>query len=385
VRLSFPSLRSSAIFHLARRTCGTYADSVSPRRRIFTGQNLDTLTSSASQFSLDDDRKSVLSLAGSAWTADSDDDIFYDAVEEQPLDDVARNVKIGNWVEGVLATPLLAPDVSDAEYAETARKVEERRARWAREDAAKAAKLVKAVDVAPEVVAAPPALEPLPVKVALEAVNYMALVQAELARQAELERQAAHAAIELYSTAARDEEVEMDVDPVPMDLDVPSSASSFLLLLNENDMDVDDVYMDVDFSAAIEDGGEDRMDLDEDFSMPSSPKKGAGAMDLYSVYPYSLGFSSTSAGATACKPAPRAAQLAKPLFHQAARAPLADQRAAFLGKTVISPLGVQLHVPHGMGSARLNLNAPGPSFDNKVAAKLSRRGRQADSMRRPRQ
>jgi len=384
VRLSFPSLRSSAIFHLARRTCGTYADSVSPRRRIFTGQNLDTLTSSASQFSLDDDRKSVLSLAGSAWTADSDDDIFYDAVEEQPLDDVARNVKIGNWVEGVLATPLLAPDVSDAEYAETARKVEERRARWAREDAAKAAKLVKAVEVAPEVVAAPPALEPLPVMVALEAVNYMALVQAELARQAELELQAAHAAIELHSTAALDEEVEMDVDPVPMDLDVPSSASSFLLL-NENDMDVDDVYMDVDFSAAIEDGGEDRMDLDEDFSTPASPNNGAGAMDLDKVYAYSSGFSSTSAGATAYKPAPRAAQLAKPLFHQAARAPLADQRAAFLGKTVISPLGVQLHVPHGMGSARLNLNAPGPSFDNKVAAKLSRRGRQADSMRRPRQ
>lgn len=384
MRLSFPSLRSSAIFYFARRSCGTYADSVSPRRRSWTSQNLDTLASSASQFSLDDDRKSVLSLAGSAWTADSDDDVFYDAVEEQPLDDVVRNAKIGNWVESVLATPSLAPDVSDAEYAEMARKVEERRARWAREDAAKAAKLVKAVEVAPEVVAAPPAHEPLPAKVVLEAVNYMTLVQAELARQAELAMQAAHAAIELHSTAALDEEVEMDVDPVPMDFDAPSSASSFVLL-NENDMDVDDVYMDVDFSAAIEVGGEDRMDLDEDFSMPSSPKNGAGAMDLDKVYPYSFGFLSTSAGATACKPAPRAAQLAKPLFHQAARAPLADQRAAFLGKTVISPLGVQLHVPHSMGSARLNLNAPGPWFDNKVAAKLSRRGRQADSMRRPRQ
>ncbi|GAA5917831.1 hypothetical protein JCM8208_000786, partial [Rhodotorula glutinis] len=110
-----------------------------------------------STYSRDDDRESALSLAGSAWTADSDDDVFYDSVEEQPLDDLARAVKVGNWVEGVLAVPSLIPCMSDAEYTEIQEREEARRLAWARADAAKAAKVVKVVEVVDE----PVALEPV--------------------------------------------------------------------------------------------------------------------------------------------------------------------------------------------------------------------------------
>ncbi|GAA5837967.1 hypothetical protein JCM9279_004088 [Rhodotorula babjevae] len=338
------------------------------------GSNWANSNSAPSTYSLDDNRESALSLAGSAWTADSDDDVFYDAVEEQPLDGIVRNVEVGNWVERVLATPLLIPDRSDAEYAEDERKEQERRAKYALEDAAKAAKVV--VEVVPEVVEQPRAHEPLPLPVVHETTNYLSLVQAELARQA------VNNAIELFSTVAAVEPVEpvveMEVDPVPMDLDFPSSASSSVLILNDDDMDVDDVLMEID----LEPSTEDRMDIDEPVPSSFSFDYGPCAMDIDEVYTPSFRFSASPAGATVYKPAPSAVKVNKQHRRPAARAPLPDQRGAFLGRSVISPLGVKLHVPNGMGSSQIKFNAPGRVFENMVAASLGKVDRQAAPVRR---
>ncbi|GAA5895185.1 hypothetical protein JCM8208_000139, partial [Rhodotorula glutinis] len=226
----------------------------------------------------------------------------------------------------------------------------------------------KVVEVVDEPVALEPVVAAAPVEVVQQDLSWLEL-------ELELSRQAADAANEIYSCLDLDEDVDMDIDPVPMDLDFPSTPST-LLYFGDDDMDVDDVLMDIDGAAPLENGG-------EVFASGTFSPDGACPMELDDPVPtYALGYSSSSATSASLVTAPSAKKVGKQPSYPAARAPLLGQRAAFPGTTVVSPLGVQLYVPNGMGPSKVNLNQRGPSRDNQIIASLSGRGRKGASGRR---
>ncbi|GAA5858391.1 hypothetical protein JCM9279_003434 [Rhodotorula babjevae] len=223
------------------------------------------------------------------------------------------------------------------------------------------------------------ALEPLEAQISLDSLtDDMVVDEADYSTWAPVEPVTSYPSL-VEATAPLEHALE-----VPMDLDhlfstspsSPSSASDADLDL----MDVDDDLMDIDYPATVEYAAGDAMDVDQaPLYPPPAPRRRIVGPGKTVVSPLGVPLFVPSGMGKVKAAAPKA-----PLFAAPAPARL-DHRDGAQGKTVISPLGLPLFIPTGMGSSKhLAAADRGRPLKNSSASSSSAKARAVTPPRRRR-
>ena len=177
---------------------------------------------------------------------------------------------------------------------------------------------------------------------------------------------------------------------VPVDLNLafslsgPSGPDANLDL-----MDVDEVFMDVDFPSPMEELYSELMDVDEAPLAPApapfrrEERIGAFGKTVTSPLGIELFVPSGMGSSKAAASGPSAMDVDEaPPFSAPAPVRRLEERGGAAGTTVFSPLGVKLYVPAGMGRAHLAVADRGRQLGNSTAAGSSSKARPSTPPRR---
>ena len=245
--------------------------------------------------------------------------------------------------------------------------------------------VIEAIESAAEVVAALKPLEILAKDVSLEPVgDKMDLDDADYSTWSPIEPALA------YTPVAQAQSPLNGALEVPVDLGLafslsnPSGPDANLDL-----MDVDEVFMDLDFSAPVEELDSELMNVDEAplaaAPAPFRREERVGAVGKTVISPLGIelfvpsGMGSSKAAASG----PSAMDVDEaPLVSAQSPVRRPEERVGAVGTTVFSPLGVKLYVPAGMGRAHLAVADRGRQLGNSTAAGSSSKARPSTPPRR---